>query len=154
MPHINLLYPFIDEAMNLPEKYARRIKYTILENDIKKFKMVFDDSSFNTFEHSESINLHLRPSLKVPPASCYKEHPVNILHLKLDDEFFSGYKFEPIKEFNPHLTLGQFSRYYTSDIENIIKSWRRIEWTVDAVHLISRIDEDPFKIIATIPLLD
>lgn len=138
MPHINLLYPFLN-----PNKFqdaAVKIKKAL--DGFEPFRLSFKEMSY--FKHREdAFTFWLKPE----PAKPIHQLQQKMLELfpNLDDtaRHKGGY--------TPHLTLGQ--NYYSetnvqSQVDQLMKKWEPIEWTVEKVFLIWRNDlpDDDFRI--------
>eukprot|EP01121_Diplochlamys_sp_Union-15-3_P009068 TRINITY_DN2447_c0_g3_i1.p1 TRINITY_DN2447_c0_g3~~TRINITY_DN2447_c0_g3_i1.p1 ORF type:complete len:416 (-),score=67.35 TRINITY_DN2447_c0_g3_i1:91-1305(-) len=144
MPHINLLYPFLPayDFKNAVVKFEEALK------NIAPFTLTFE--TFDFFEHgAKSCTLFLKPETE-PNASlielqkllesCYPEF--NELSTRGDHGF------------HPHLTVGQFPgkaatlRKKTELLNpKSPSSFKKITFTVDKIHIISRKGIKPFEII-------
>ena len=63
MPHINLLYPFVEDDRNSKnfDYAAGRMEDLIKRNQFKSFSVIFNKDSFNYFEHRLHCTLWLKP---------------------------------------------------------------------------------------------
>jgi len=144
MPHINLIYPFVPES-----EYEENAEKTVNAlKDIKPFRLIF--SEFDYFVQAKSVcTMHLKP-LTEPPNAL----------IDLQSKLFETFPFcnelstRSTTGFNPHMTVGQFTGKVQADRQKkeLAKSFKPIEFTVDRVYFISRINEDPFQIIKMYPL--
>jgi poly(A) polymerase len=130
VPHITLLYGF------LPDEYFEEIVELIapILVQIQPFTVTLAD--FEIFTHRKTATAWLRPVVQ-PEGALYE------LQKTLNDLFPQCYEQSTKTEagFTPHLSVGQF------DTPAIAKSrlpkWHPVKFTVDAVALISRRDDEP-----------
>ena len=141
MPHINLIYPFIEI-----EKYPDIISKlkTELEN-FPSFNIILD--RFDYFSHSKkSKTLFLKPD---PNSIIILRNLYQKLKalLSLKDDSLE-------REFEPHLTLGQYSsdQQVQAKIKEFEKSWQPIRFTVNNLDIITRTEHTPFQLIDQISL--
>eukprot|EP01084_Bolivina_argentea_P265306 449658_1 len=142
-PHLNILYPFIDEKYF--ESQILHIEKAL--SNIKPFEIVF--KRFNYFDKSGSkkdsdpnCHLFLQPS----PADTIGELQ------KIYNSLTKLYPFCALKKHNQgfmgHLTCAQFPR--SKCIENVTVmngEWKPISFKCEYVYLIARIgDNNPFQI--------
>jgi len=148
MPHINLLYPFVDE-----ETYENQnIKQKLLKSvsSLQPFEVSLAD--FDQFQHSPknstlfvTSNLNKDRILALQNALVSAVPECNDLNTRSEDNVF-----------HPHLTLGQFRGKSVADtkIRTLKTSWKPVSWTVDKVYLIRRTATTPFLIVDEIPFGD
>jgi hypothetical protein len=178
MPHVNLLYPFLEddsEGMNFAD--AARICAEALA-DVKSFQCALID--FDFFAHTKSSMVWLQPSdvavdtirsvgvvdstgairtgvdnSEVTPRTC---SALLASQKKLERAFPFANDLSVISEkgFTPHVSLGQWPCAVSANAAtaNLHASWRPIQFEVDAFYLISRSSagDDAFRVKARIPL--
>lgn len=128
VPHINLLYPFVDET----ELEKVIPKLTTVFGMIQPFELKLDSVEY--FDQGPSLSYHLTTS----EISYQLMSLTNILHQLLPNVKKTH------AEFKPHLTIGQFSKEY--DMTNIKKYFKDpIIFTVDQIHIITRSKTTSFK---------
>ena len=137
MPHINLIYPFIEI-----EKYPDMVSAlkTVLES-FPSFNIILD--RFDFFSHSKkSKTLYLKPD----------PNSISILR-NLHEKIRSLVPFDE-REFHPHLTLGQYKsdEKVKDKITELEKIWQPIQFTVNHVDIITRSENSPFKVVEEISL--
>ncbi|ESO13063.1 hypothetical protein HELRODRAFT_159663 [Helobdella robusta] len=155
MPHINLVYPFVHDdptGVNY-ETCKENISSMIKKDNIKSFQVNFDASSFQHFKHKSSCTLWLKPLRD-------GEKHEDIVHLQSSlHAAFPEYNdlscIPPDHEYTPHLSLGQFNFGKIEEAKIGFKEkWRKIEFAVDRIYLISRKNfASPFEIRHAIMLL-
>lgn len=166
MPHINLLYPFLedDQSGHCFSEAARMLSSTLAE--VQQFKVVFHRNSFRGFRHGRSWTLWLKPEvdersessdatdLQLTDYSAVHKG-ITQLHGCLETAFPLCDDLRAISgSFTPHLSLGQFR---PNEIEKFVaetrSKWEPITFAVKEVHLISRKSfEAPFEIRYSIKL--
>lgn len=145
MPHITLIYPFCPET----EFEAAASELTSACRDLCPIKVTL--STFQTFSHGKG---HFTVWLKPEPTE-----PLLDLHAALWTAVSYEQDFEPrIGRFVPHLSVGQVRGRAERDrlVEELQAAWRPVQFTLTAVHLISRGDppDDVFSVVKTIQLGD
>eukprot|EP01012_Entosiphon_sulcatum_P061282 TRINITY_DN8672_c0_g1_i2.p1 TRINITY_DN8672_c0_g1~~TRINITY_DN8672_c0_g1_i2.p1 ORF type:complete len:1107 (-),score=196.52 TRINITY_DN8672_c0_g1_i2:345-3638(-) len=137
-PHVNLFYPFLPESR-------------------------FEEFALNVWSCASTVRpftIQLREFCEFDGHKCYvwlnpeAVGPVKGLH-QLHCKLLSAFPMCRKKEaFQPHLTVGQLSKAEVSRIKrDLADAWEPVEFEVNEVHMISRIDEDsPFRIIHSVPL--
>lgn len=63
MPHINLLYPFLEDDSDGRCFTVAAEKLTAGLTKVKQFKVTFDKNSFRAFHHKKNWTLWLKPQL-------------------------------------------------------------------------------------------
>jgi len=142
MPHIVLLWSFIEEE-NF--SYAADVfKGTVAS--FKPFKISLKE--FRFFEHSRNLTVWLDPEseqgqLKRLQAELEKEFPYCC---EQSGKEYGGY--------SPHLTVGQCAtkKEALNHIANWSRNWEPLEWELGRIFLISRKDEEPFKLQYSVKL--
>lgn len=155
MPHINLLYPFVEDDQNNKnfDYAAGRMEDLVKRNQFKSFAVIFNKESLNYFEHRSHCTLWLKPFGETGELNA------DILRLQqlLQEEFPDFDDLDKVSEggFKPHLSLGQFSRGKIENEKSLIKdSWDTLKFTVNEVCIISRKNfESPFEVRHKIKLL-
>ena len=148
-PHLNVLYPFIDEKY-YPSQLSMIEKKL---SDIQPFEIVF--KRFNYFDKG--------PSKKDADPSCYvflQPSPSDAIAelQKVYDAMVGLYPFCAAKKyrqgFKGHLTVAQFPRSKCIEyVKTMNAEWKPISFKCDSVCLIARIGNDnPFNIRYKIPL--
>ncbi len=130
VPHITLLYGF------LPDEYFEEVVESIapILAQIPPFTVTLAD--FHIFAHRKTATAWLRPVVE-PEGALHR------LQQTLNDLFPQCYEQSTKTEagFTPHLSVGQF------DTPTIAKArlpkWHPVKFTVDAVALLSRRDDEP-----------
>jgi len=127
MPHVTLLYPFMQEA-DLDDGTEDRLREVC--RGAASFTVVLGD--FGMFQHaSMRRTVWLRPE---PP------EPIVQLHGRLTATFpqfsdTSRYR----SGFTPHLSVGQFPAPRAGRaVEALRRTWSPLRWHVDTAHLITR----------------
>lgn len=174
MPHINMLYPFVPDALDgqIFEDAAKIIQQVCKE--IEPFRVVFSKESFGYFKHRKNATMWLKPvdpqvlstgqkcesdkaiatSQNKRNSASKKQLPsheqVLTLQAKLEAAFpgFTDLSTRSELGFQPHLSLGQFKpKTLDSTIISFQEPWADIEFTVKEIYLISRANfDDPFHI--------
>ena len=154
MPHINILFPFIDQKyFNLISIY---ISNTIIkENNIKSFKIhlnsfdVFDRVKTNKNKYGNNNNVrnpNKMETLWLKPQGCYKELQ-KLFNLSKKEWMKCATKHGKQSKYIPHLTVGKFKIKEINRFKNRFQtSWKPISFQCDAIYLISRQGNEPFKI--------
>jgi 2'-5' RNA ligase len=139
MPHVNLLYPFVPEAV-FPEALDRLNKALA---QLPRFTVRLEKLGYFNFGNTCTI---WADPVSSPPDAIQRLHAA-LLHC-----FPHCTETSDEGVFRPHLTLGQFPGKLATE-EMIAKTdWAPIEFTVEGVHLISRSAEDPFTVKFTAAL--
>lgn len=132
MPHINLLYPFV------PEKQFDEAEKLLKEKigKIQSFEVKFE--KFGCFKKKDSI-LWLEPT----------SDKIQGLFGEIEKVIPSGKT-----NFTPHLTVGHFPNKEANQyLKKFNDGWKKVSFEVKEIYMISRKgQDDPFKIIKTIPL--
>ena len=163
MPHVNLLYPFInDDATNFAEA-ANTIAQTLA--DIQPFQLTLKE-----FKYFEQGTMWLNPEASLLPAAAAGmaeikqvdlEHrskdqveqenalvtqSVHRLQAKLEQLFPHCNDLSSDHGFAPHLSVGQWKPLSSLQQaqRDLQKNWKPIQFTVDSVFLISRSKIGPF----------
>lgn len=142
MPHINLLFPFVEERAFAKEQ-ARLGK--ALAN-IAPFTVRLE--SLQEFDFGSSVVLSLRPevvchdkSQSGPFRSLLDVHAALIRALPAYANQHPG-----ALGFRAHLTVGQFSPSDRELIDSIKQQWRPIEFRVEGLRMIAREASTPFAV--------
>lgn len=142
MPHVNLLYPFVEarqfsDALALVQKAA---------SSIEPFQVKL--SQFGHFGQRANCTMWLQPETKNDEMFHLQSALEAQFPLCDDVSNISG------KGFTPHLSVGQFSKItIEQDKQNFQKDWKPIEFEVDRVYLIARTGfDDPFSIYYEVTL--
>ncbi len=145
MPHITLIYPFVERAEF--DRVTKDLSATC--SKLRPFDLEL--TGVETFNHGKGYHtVWLRPEL---------ETSVLDLHAALWTELSYDEEFEPrLGRFTPHLSVGQV-RGFAKMVELVKKlkvDWTPIRFRVAAVHLIWREDrpDDVFRIDRTLQLGD
>jgi poly(A) polymerase len=133
MPHINLIYGFIGDR-HFPQA-AKLIQSVIKE--LEPFTIRLE--KFQTFKHSASCTLWLKPIVDPPNA-------LQDLQTKLQQLFpqCNEQSQKSAAGFTPHLTVGQFRTL--AEAETNLPDWHPVTFTVDSICLISRHGEEKFVV--------
>eukprot|EP00054_Salpingoeca_dolichothecata_P004430 m.30580 g.30580 ORF g.30580 m.30580 type:complete len:431 (-) comp14595_c0_seq1:49-1341(-) len=141
MPHINLLYPFHPDSQ-FPED-ERRLAEVLKKVPSFRLRFEFCDS----FDHGKKSTVWLKPVCR--PASALVQ-----LQRILEETFPDCTELSSRGGFTPHLTIGKVSKGGVSKfVSKVNNSWKRVEFEVREIAMISRKDNSPFKIRHRIPLL-
>ncbi|MCB9638155.1 MAG: DUF504 domain-containing protein [Myxococcales bacterium] len=139
MPHINLVYGFVDAA--LFSDAAALIQDALA--DVEPFTVTF--SKIRHFRHGKSDTIWLEPGVNPAPALQRLQARLQALFPSCDEQIRKSEA-----GFTPHLTLGQVRGEARSKLSHLVQAWQQdwqpIQFTVDHVALISRSDEQPFRI--------
>ena len=140
MPHINLVYGFIPEGL-----FAQAAALIApLLRDLPPIRLRF--SELRRFDHRGSTTVWLAPICDPPGALVNLQRTLAALFPACVEQAARG-------EFNPHLTVAKLSGSESEIAARVAQwqaQWRPIECTIDALHLISRRDDDPFAIRHTL----
>jgi poly(A) polymerase len=130
VPHITLLYGF------LPDEYFEEVVDSIapILAQIQPFTVTLAD--FHIFTHRKTATAWLRPV--VQPEGALSE-----LQRKLNELFPQCYEQSTKTEagFTPHLSVGQFDTSAVAQAR--LPKWHPVKFTVDAVALLSRRQDEP-----------
>ncbi len=139
MPHINLVYGFVDRVL-----FPDAVK-AIQEAVAKVQPFAVTCSQIRSFRHGKSDTIWLEPSAQ----------PQRALH-RLQATLQSLFPLcnEQVEKSNagytPHLTLGQLRGDARGDLQKTVQSWQQgwqpIRFVVDHVALICRDGEAPFRV--------
>lgn len=138
MPHINLVFPFIDsEHINsVSEKLQSIFK------DVKPFEISFD--RFESFSRKKDATVHLIPECD--------ENQINTIHEMI--QLTLGLTPDP-RGYQPHMTIGQFNKAELSKcMEQLSDEFEGHEFTYmcKEIYIIEREDNTPFSIKKIIKL--
>lgn len=136
MPHINLVFPFVNsnDIDSVTEKLQKVMK------DVKPFEISFD--RFGSFKKKKESTVHLIPEDEEGQMQAIYE----LIHMTLDLK---------LKEFNPHLTVGQFlNEELEKNMETLVDEFEGHEfgYMCKELHIIERGDNTPFKVRSVIKL--
>ncbi|MBZ5713880.1 RNA repair domain-containing protein [Nannocystis pusilla] len=142
MPHINLVYGFVPEALFADAAAA-------LEPALRGLlPLRVRLEGLRRFDHRGSTTVWLEPISDPPGALQALQAAAAALFPLCDEQSSRG------PGFTPHLTIAKLSGS-EAEIAAAVARWDKelapICFTVEAVHLISRRDEAPFEIRATVP---
>ncbi|WP_427159546.1 poly(A) polymerase [Aliinostoc sp. HNIBRCY26] len=133
MAHINLLYGF------LPESYfaeAVEIIAPVLAQ-LQPFQITLAD--FQTFTHRQSSTAWLRPVVQPEKALHELQAVLENLFPQCNEQ-----SSKTKAGFTPHLSVGQFPSPEAALAE--LPQWQPVNFTVDAIALISRRGDEPFEV--------
>jgi len=142
MPHINLIYGFVPEA-HFAEAVAR-IEPLLRAHPPIRLRL----GELRRFDHRGSTTVWLAPICE-PPAALVA------LQQALAPLFPACVEQAGRASFTPHLTVAKLSGSEAAIAATVAQwqaRWRPLELTIDALHLISRRDEEPFAIRHSLPL--
>eukprot|EP01084_Bolivina_argentea_P202803 346429_1 len=162
-PHINILFPFINE------KYFHQIAAFLSNGIIKKYNIkVFNVylNGFDTFDKVKSQTKNNRNIMNNCNNNVWNKNKMETLFLKPHGCFQNLQKiFNLLKKewkqcamknngkFIPHLTVGKFKIKEIHKYKNTFQSsWKPISFKCDAIYLIARRGQQAFKIKHKIPL--
>ena len=152
-PHINLLFPFINEKYS--QQIAKYISFMIKQNNIKSFDIhlnsfqVFDGIKTVQRNDSNPWNQNKIETLFLKPQGCYQELQKIFDLLKKDWSKCTAKH----NKFGPHLTMGKFKVKEINRFKSKFQmSWKPISFQCDAIYLMTRQGSEPFKIRHKIPL--
>lgn len=143
MPHINICFPFVQEADFEPA-------HQLLQNafkDFPAFEVNLQTLGFFTFE--KDCVLWAEPETEEPEAFT-KLIQVILKELPQCDDLAKKGK----DGFKPHMTLGRFEeKLIQKKLNQYQANWQTLSFKVDELYLISRKDgESPFYVQKTIKL--
>ncbi|MCY1071482.1 RNA repair domain-containing protein [Nannocystis sp. RBIL2] len=142
MPHINLVYGFVPEALFADAAAA----LTAALRGLLPLRIALKE--VRRFDHRGSATVWLEPVSDPPVALMALQAAAAALFPLCDEQSSRG------PGFVPHLTIAKLTGS-EAEIAAAIKgwrsSWRALEFTVEAVHLISRREDEPFEIRASVP---
>lgn len=127
MPHINLMFPFVNKNQfnEIKEKLSNSLK------DIEKFEM--DLCEIGYFKQGKKATVHIKPR-----DDSMLQKLFSIVRKTLPDI--------PLKHdtFTPHLTIGQFPKGTIEEKIKELKEWLGdgIKFTLDSIYLINRHETD------------
>jgi 2'-5' RNA ligase/endonuclease/exonuclease/phosphatase family metal-dependent hydrolase len=145
-PHVNLLYPFV-EASTFASAVA--LIEPILRQQ-EPFRVWF--AEFGSFEHRGSTTVWLRPETDPPNVLLHIHNALRVAFPHCDDldtKSEHGY--------TPHMTIAQVKGHSRGGVVRNLQAqferdWRRLEFRVDAFHLLAREDDSPFVVYYDLPL--
>ena len=144
MPHINLIYGFVPEA--LFERAAEAIAAALRGRAPFKVRL----AGLRRFDHRSSTTVWLEPTTDPPGALTALQAALAPLFPRCEEQGSRS-----AAGFTPHLTVAKLSGK-EAEIAGKLEAWAKelpaIEFTVDAVHLIARGAETPFAIHKTVRL--
>lgn len=141
-PHVNLLYPFVPEAA----AGARVAELSAALRDVVPFRVTF--AELKHFRHTQrSFTLWVEPAPReafIALQRCVQRVFPALTDLSTIEAF----------GFTPHLSLGQWRAQAALDSAQaaLQAAWRPFSCVVDAVHIITRRDDEPFAVRWTVPL--
>ncbi|MFY0539299.1 2'-5' RNA ligase family protein [Nannocystis pusilla] len=142
MPHINLVYGFVPEALFADAAAA----LTAALHGLLPLRIALKE--VRRFDHRGSTTVWLEPVSDPPGALSALQAAAAALFPLCDEQSARG------PGFTPHLTIAKLTGS-EAEIAAAIKRWRSswgaLEFTVEAVHLISRREDEPFAIRASVP---
>ena len=149
MPHINLLFPFID--VKHFDQIAPYIASIITKQKIKPFDITFNEVT--TFPNRTPSKKKTNVLFLNPMGPECDESLQRIFNfLKAD---WTKLAMKHGGEFKPHLTLGKFTGDELEKYKNEFNaSWKPISFRCDSIYLISRDGNVPFEIRHKIPLYE
>jgi 2'-5' RNA ligase/uncharacterized protein (UPF0248 family) len=142
MPHINLLYGFLPDAVFAE---ARGVIAEALRA-VAPFEVTLDE--VRRFQHRSSSTVWLHPRSDPPGALVGLQATLEGLFPQCSEQSSIA-----ASGFTPHLSIAQVDR--EDDAEARMAEWRRvlpIAFPVRSIHLISRRGEEPFVVRYAIPL--
>ncbi|PCC69260.1 Poly(A) polymerase central domain-containing protein [Nannocystis exedens] len=142
MPHINLVYGFVPEALFADAAAA----LTTALRGLLPLRIAL--KAVRRFDHRGSTTVWLEPVSDPPGALMALQAAAAALFPLCDEQSSRG------PGFLPHLTIAKLTGSEAEIAAAIARwqaSWRPLEFTVEAVHLISRREDEPFAIRATVP---
>ncbi|MDC0721237.1 poly(A) polymerase [Nannocystis bainbridge] len=142
MPHINLIYGFVPEALFAAAAQA----LTTALRELLPLRIVLKE--LRRFDHRGSTTVWLEPVSDPPGALMALQAAAAGLFPLCDEQSSRG------PGFTPHLTIARLTGSEAEIAAAMARwqaSWRPLEFTVEAVHLIGRGEEGPFEIKATVP---
>lgn len=142
MPHINLVYGFVPEGL-----FAQAA--ALLEPLLRVHPPIrLRFAELRRFDHRGSSTVWLAPICDPPNALVALQRSLAALFPACVEQSARG-------EFTPHLTVAKLSGSEPEIAAQVAQwqaKWRPLECTIDALHLISRRDDDPFEIRHTLSL--
>ena len=162
MPHINILFPFIDERHfgQISKYISNRI---IQQNNIKSFDVhlngfdIFDRTKKSQKLNAWIMNNELKKednleTLFLRPSGSECHHTLQKL-FKLLKKDWKELANKHGGQFRPHLTVGNFKKNQINQYKQHFQSmWKPISFRCDAIYLISRKGNVAFQIRHKIPL--
>ena len=139
MPHINILYGF------LPDGYFPQAAAAIAQKLTKLEPFTITLSNIETFTHHTSCTAWLNPIPQPPDALNQLQNTLQQLFPQCNQQ-----STKSANGFTPHLTIGQFAT--ETEAQSQLPHWQPVKFTLDSIYLISRRQNEPFKIRCRIPL--
>lgn len=155
MPHINMLYPFLEDAGGDFEAAAARAREAL--QDVEPF--ILQLQHFHFFEHSRrSCTVWLRPEGN--DATDADSPALHAVHERLLGAFpsctdLSDDPSRDIDKFVPHLSVGSWrgATEAAAAVEVFQKTWSSLSFPVSSVYFISRRSyNEPFQVRWAVPL--
>ena len=144
MPHINLIYGFIPEARFA--EAVTRIEPLLRTHPPIRLRL----GELRRFDHRGSTTVWLAPICDPPAALVALQQALAPLFPACVEQ--AG---RASAGFTPHLTVAKLSGSEAEIAATVAQwqaRWRPLACTIDALHLISRRDEEPFAIRHSLPL--
>ncbi|WAS95605.1 poly(A) polymerase [Nannocystis punicea] len=142
MPHINLVYGFVPEELFADAAAA----LTAALRGLLPLRVELKE--LRRFDHRGSTTVWIEPISDPPGALMALQAAAAALFPGCDEQSSRG------PGFVPHLTIARLTGGEAEIAAAIARwqaSWRPLSFTVEAVHLISRRDDEPFAIRASVP---
>lgn len=160
MPHVKLIYPFVDDQGDLFKNAADVISERLA--NIQPFRVLMSKDSFQKHEGKKSCTLWLNlldPHLAAQ-GTVSQPHQSILDIQKCLDEYLPNHrnKKKPKQEkmYVPHLDLGQFKKNLCEEFKlQFEEKWQDVEFDVNEIYLISKSIEDkgePFRIRHSVKL--
>lgn len=137
MPHMNLLFPFVDE------NNFKTIKDK-LESSLKDFgPMELNMNKIEYFVQGKNITFHISPDNDSKLQELFKIIRKTLPDIKIKHQ-----------QFHPHLTIGQFKKNELDAKLTELNKWlgSGFIFKIEKICLIKRKDEKPFEIITEVLL--
>lgn len=138
MPHVNFVFPFVpaDRLDEMNARLQRRL------GGVGGFDVHFD--CVGHFKQKKAITANIQPARK---------DELQALFARIHDELSGDVPFKHA-QFEPHLTLGQFSKAVADERLAGLRTWLGdgITVRVDSLALLVREDDTPFRVHSTIQL--
>eukprot|EP00439_Symbiodinium_sp_Y106_P022281 s663_g2.t1 len=156
MPHINMLYPFLEDSGGEFAAAVARAREAL--NDVEPFTLQLQQ--FHFFEHSRrSCTVWLRPQ-EGDDATDEDSPALHAVHERLLGAFpsctdLSDDPSRDIGKFVPHLSVGGWrgATEAAAAVEIFQKTWSSLSFPVSSVYLISRRSyNEPFQVRWAVPL--
>jgi len=136
MPHINYIFPFV-EAERFPDIVAT-LQEAFANEGLSSFTLRLNKLEY--FKRKKDVTFHLKPEDQSGLERVY-----NVIRKALPDVYVKHPTYQA------HMTLGQCKKSEFDSVKSEIgEAFNDVEFEVDRVYLIKRVDNKPFEVVYTI----